>query len=69
MRLIPNWKRCYRMFSVQAMALAGAIQGAWPMVPDDMKATLPPTLVHWASVVLLVAGIVGRMVDQPKVKE
>lgn len=38
------------------------------MVPEDMKATLPPTLVHWVSVVLLVAGIVGRMVAQPKVK-
>ena len=68
MKLIPNWRRSWRMFSVQAMALAAAIQGAWPLMPDDLKATLPPMLVHWVSIALLAAGIVGRLVDQPKVK-
>jgi hypothetical protein len=68
MKLIPNWKRSYRMFSVQAMALAAAISGAWPVVPDDLKAMLPPHLVHIVAVVLLVAGIAGRLVDQPKTK-
>lgn len=66
-RLIPQWRRAWRMFSIQAMTLAAAIQGAWPTIPDDMKATLPPTLVHWVSLALLVAGIAGRLVDQPKV--
>lgn len=68
MKLIPNWKRAWRMFSVQAMALAGAIQGAWPLVPEDLKTSLPPTLVHWVSVALLLAGIAGRLVDQPKAR-
>lgn len=68
MRLIPNWKRAWRMFSVQAMTLAGSIQAAWALFPEDLKATLPTNLVHWASVALLVAGIVGRMVDQPRAK-
>ena len=69
MQLIPNWKKAWRMFSVQAMTLATAIQATWPMVPEDMKATLPPQLVHWVSVALLVAGILGRLVTQPKVQE
>ncbi len=68
MKLIPNWKRAWRMFSVQSMALAAAITGAWPAVPDDLKALLPPHLAHWVAVVLLVAGIAGRLVDQPKTK-
>lgn len=64
MRLVENWRRLHRAFSVQAMALAAAIQGAWPSVPDDLKQVLPHNLVHWVSIALLVAGIAGRMVDQ-----
>lgn len=68
MKLIDNWNKAHRMLSVQAMALAAAIQGAWPAVPEDLKATLPPSLVHWVSVALLVAGILGRLVDQGSTK-
>ena len=69
MRLIDNWKRAHRMLSVQAMALAVAIQGVWPTIPDDLKASLPPYLVHWVSIALLVAGIVGRLVSQDSTTE
>lgn len=69
MQLVPNWRRMWRAFSVQAMTLALAIQGAWAGVPDELKANIPPKLVLWITVGLLVAGIVGRMVDQPKVEE
>ena len=64
-RLIPNAKRAWRMMSVQAMALAAAIQGAWPAIPPDLKATVPENVVHWVSLALLVAGIAGRLVVQP----
>lgn len=69
MKLVNNWRRLWRAFSVQAMALAAAIQGVWPTIPDEMRAVLPPNVVHWVSLVLLVAGIVGRMVDQPKTRD
>lgn len=69
MKLIDNWKRAHRMLSIQAMTLAAAIQGAWPAMPEDLKTALPPHLVHWVSIGLLVAGIVGRLLDQPKVKQ
>ena len=64
MKLIDNWKLAHRMFSVQAMGLAAAIQGAWPMIPDDLRAALPPHVSHWVSLALLVAGILGRLVQQ-----
>lgn len=69
MKFVDNVSRLHRTFSVQAMALAAAIQGAWPAIPDDLKATLPHNLVHYVSIALLVAGIFGRMVDQGNVTE
>lgn len=64
MKLIENWRRAHRMLSVQAMALAAAVQGAWPTLPEEMKSSISPTLVNWISLALLVAGIVGRLVQQ-----
>lgn len=68
MRLIPNWRRAWRMFSVQAMTAATAVLGAWQAFPPDLKASLPEGWVHASAMALLVLGIVGRLIDQPAVK-
>lgn len=64
MRLVDDARRWWRWFSVQAMVLAGAIQGAWLFIPDDMKSSIPPTVVQWTTIVLLVMGVAGRLVKQ-----
>lgn len=64
MKLVPEARRAWRWFSVQAMTLAGSLQGAWLAVPDDLRANVPKHLVHWITIALLVAGIVGRLVQQ-----
>jgi hypothetical protein len=69
LQLIENAGKWWRMFSVQAMGIAMALQGAWATVPDDLKAPLPPTLVNWVSIGLLLFGIVGRLVQQPAVSQ
>jgi hypothetical protein len=69
MKLIDNAGKAWRMFSVQAMTLAAALQGVWAELPADLKADLPPNIVHWVSLALLVAGIVGRLVVQEKVQQ
>lgn len=67
--LIPNWRRAWRMFSVQAQALAMAVLGGWQALPDDLRASIPPWAVVTIATGLLLAGIVGRLIDQPKVRE
>ena len=67
MKLIPEWRRCARMFSVQAMVLAGAIQGAWVVLPTEMQATVPDEWLRVITLALMVLGVVGRLVVQPKV--
>lgn len=62
--LVDDAKRCWRWLSVQAMAVAGAIQGAWLVMPDDLKSRIPEGLVQWVSLALLVLGIAGRVVKQ-----
>jgi hypothetical protein len=66
MQLVDNARKAWRWFSVQAMALAAAGQIAWMNIPADLKASVPPNLVTYGTVVLLVLGIVGRLVAQPK---
>jgi hypothetical protein len=67
MQAIPNWKQCWRMLSVQAMTLAGAIQGAWLFIPEDLKASIPDNVVQWVTLSLLSLGVLGRLVKQDKV--
>ena len=67
MKLIPEWKRAWRMFSVQAQGAALAILGTWQVFPEDLKASVPPHLVAWLAMGLLVFGIAGRLIEQPKV--
>jgi hypothetical protein len=63
-KLIDEAKQAYKFFSVQAMALAIAIQGAWEVIPADMKASIPPQYVTYTTLALLVLGIFGRFVKQ-----
>lgn len=67
--LIKDWRKCWRMFSVQSMVLASAIQGAWEAMPADLQAQVSPGLVHWITITLLIFGIIGRLIEQPKVHE
>ena len=69
MTFVENAKHAWRWFSVQAMVLAGALQGAWMYVPDDLRASIPPALVQGITIALLAAGVAGRLVQQtPKDK-
>lgn len=68
MQLIPNWRQAWRMFSVQAQAVALAVMGAWQVMPDDLRGRVPAWAVLTVAMVLLVAGIIGRLIDQPSVQ-
>jgi hypothetical protein len=67
MRLITEWRQAWRMLSMQAMGLAAAVQGAWLGLPGDLRAMVPPHLVYYLTLALMVLGIVGRLVHQPAV--
>lgn len=64
MKLIDEWRKGYRLFSVQAMALATALLGTWAALPEELRAGLPHWVPNLAGIVILVAGIIGRLVQQ-----
>lgn len=64
MKLIDDWKYAWKWFSVQSMALAAAVQGAWVAFGDDLKQNVPHWLVTVITLGLLAAGIGGRLVKQ-----
>ena len=66
MTLVENAKNAWKWFSVQAMTLAAALQGAWALVDADMRASVPQGVVTGITIALLIAGIAGRLVAQPK---
>ena len=66
MKLVADWKDCWRWASVHAMTYAIALQSAWVMLDADMRASLPAGVVQGVTVALLVFGIAGRLVDQGK---
>jgi hypothetical protein len=66
MKFVDDIKSAWRWFSVQAMVAAGALQAAWEVMPADLKSGIPPKLVTWITVGLLVLGIAGRLVKQEK---
>lgn len=66
MKLVENWKSAWRWFSVQLIALAGAVQLAVLAFPAEVKSWLPDNVTHWTAAGLLGAAIFGRLVDQSK---
>jgi hypothetical protein len=63
-KLHPHWRMSWRWFSVQAMALAGAVQIAFQALPAEMKSSIPDSVISKITLTILFLGIVGRMIDQ-----
>ncbi|HEX4105530.1 MAG TPA: hypothetical protein VHX92_04800 [Rhizomicrobium sp.] len=66
MRLVEDMRHFWKWFSVQAMLLAGAVQGAWAAFSDDLKQNVPHWLVTVLTLCLLAAGIGGRLIRQDR---
>ena len=64
LKLVDDAKDAWSWISMWCMTIAGAVQGAWMFLPDEMKASIPTNIVQWVTGGLLVLGIAGRLVKQ-----
>jgi hypothetical protein len=81
--LIPNWRRCYRMFSVQVLAILAGAQ-TWLLTLDAERLAMPvPIISGWAitqgwvwsdlsfftGAAIAALGVLGRIIDQGQITE
>jgi hypothetical protein len=64
MRLVSDWKKAHRWFSVQALSIATAATVTWQLIPDDLRSAAPSWVPPALLVTILFAGIAGRLVEQ-----
>lgn len=63
-KLVENWRSAWRWFSIHAMFVTASLQLAWVELPPDVRMGLPPHVISYASIALLVLGIIGRLIRQ-----
>ena len=59
---------CLRWLSVQLMAVAAAIQGAFMVMPVELGYSIPEWLKQALVMVFIVAAIAGRLIEQKRPK-
>jgi len=68
-QLVPNVRKAWRWLSMQLLALAAIAEVAWATMPPDALAVIPPDWRGYISLGLVVAAMLGRVIDQgPAVK-
>jgi hypothetical protein len=80
MQLVPNWRQWPHWWSVR-LQLAGtallaafevfpdAIVSIWIALPSDVRAVVDPDFIRYVGYVVIVAGIIARVIKQPKLHE
>lgn len=64
MRIIPEWRRAWRMFSVQALAVIAGLPLLWTQIPQEYKDAIPDEWKPHILTGIAVAGLIGRLVKQ-----
>lgn len=64
LKLVDDWRDCWRWYSTHALMINMAFLGTWAELPDEMKASLPPGLVMKISAAIMFFGFAGRLLQQ-----
>ncbi len=64
MKLIDNWGETLRAYSTWALGAVVAIPTLWLQIPEELKALIPAQGMAKITVVVAVAGLIGRFIDQ-----
>lgn len=63
-RVVSDWRRAWRWYSVHALIIAGALPAAWSAVPVAWKSGLPDWMLGVLAITTAVCGVIGRMTAQ-----
>jgi hypothetical protein len=63
-RLVKDWHTCHKWLSMQFLAVSVALQGAFMVMPQEMRSALPDWATRASAIALLVCAVLGRLLDQ-----
>lgn len=63
-KLVPEWRRALRMFSVQLNILGGSAGAIYATMYDQLKETVSPKVVMWITIAVFVLSVLARLIDQ-----
>lgn len=66
MKLVDDWRKAWKWFSVHALILAGILPTVWLELPPDLKSSIPPGTMSAIAAVIAACGVIGRLVSQEK---
>lgn len=64
MKLVPDWRKAGKWLSIQIPAANVAFLATWAVLPQKFQDSLPLWAVITIAVLLLLAGMFGRLVQQ-----
>lgn len=64
MRFVDNARQFWRWYSTWVVVVSGAMMGAWPLIPAELKTALPEWFVTAYAVATVVAFVGARVVKQ-----
>lgn len=68
-RLVEDWRKAYKWFSVHVMAWGAVVLAAYLEAPAELKAAVPPELLNKISIAMLILGVVVRLLKQGSKEE
>lgn len=80
MKLVKDWKNWPKWFSTWFEAASAAFFSAmllapdtvlqiWTVLPADIREAIPADWLKWGGVLLIVAGSISKVIDQPKLEK
>lgn len=64
LKFVPNARKAWKWFSVQAMTISMVSSTAWLALPDELRDAIPQEWMAIGAAALMFLGIVGRLIDQ-----
>lgn len=61
MKLVADWRRCWRWHSTQAMAVLMILPLVWVELPGEVRALVPLSWQPWVFAVIAFGGLIGRL--------
>lgn len=66
MKLVDNWKQCWKWYSMHPQWVQTAAVGTWVNMPGDWRAAFPAKYLVVLCASMMVIGMLGRLIDQNK---